>query len=121
MAIAPTGAQDGAPTRAGVPAPHDDGMETMLEAVERLRDLGFVADLAAVDGARLRCPCGTVSDADVLTAVHTVRFEGDSNPDDEEILVAVRLPCGHAGQFSAAYGPSADGAALAVLRSIRWS
>jgi PAS domain S-box-containing protein len=52
----------------------------------------------------------------LVTVLHTVRFEGDSNPDDEEILVAGLAPCGHGGLFSAAYGSSLGSDAGEVLR-----
>ena len=84
-------------------------METVLEAVRRLRTLGFVSDLTAEADGRLRCgACHQVMDTGAVTIVQTVRFEGHSNPDDEAILDAVITPCGHRGLFSAAYGPAVD-------------
>jgi PAS domain S-box-containing protein len=92
-------------------------METMLEATDRLRASGFTTGLSALPSGRVRCgACGRVVDAALVTVLHTVRFEGDSNPDDEEILVAGSMPCGHRGLFSAAYGPSLDAEAGDVLR-----
>lgn len=94
-------------------------METMSEAVGRLRDAGFVLDFAVGPDERLSCTeCGT-SVAPVDAAIEQlVRFEGDSNPDDQAILVAAILPCGHRGLLSSAYGPPIDrptGEALRVM------
>ena len=79
----------------------------MLEAVARLQTAGYRLEFSAVPGGRLRCSgCADVVDASSLTVDETVRFEGDSNPDDEAILVALTLQCGHQGLYSAAFGPS---------------
>jgi hypothetical protein len=45
----------------------------------------------------------------------TVRFEGDSNPDDEAILLALACVDGCLGQYSAAFGP---GTAAADVRAL---
>jgi hypothetical protein len=91
----------------------------MLEAVDRLRALGYGVDLRAAPGGHLVCPaCETTFDAAAVEIDETVRFEGASNPADESILVAVTLPCGHRGLYSAAYGaatPEVDVEALQAL------
>jgi tellurite resistance-related uncharacterized protein len=94
-------------------------METLIEATDRLRDAGFKYDLAAVPSARLQCGCGEQMDADSAMILQTVRFEGDSNPDDEDILLALITPCGHAGILTSAYGSSADLNTTAVLSRLR--
>ncbi len=48
--------------------------------------------------------CGELIDADQATIDEIVRFEGDSNPDDEAILAAVSMPSGHRGLYASAYG-----------------
>lgn len=94
-------------------------METMLDAVERLHARGYLLDLAAVPGARLRCgACGGTTDAADVTVEETVRFEGDSNPDDEAILLAIATPCGHRGLFSAAFGPDTPAEESQVLQAL---
>ena len=80
-------------------------METMLQAIDRLRASGYEFDLVAVGDARLRCSlCGELFDAATAMVDEVVRFEGISNPDDQAILTAVATPCRHLGLFSAAYG-----------------
>ena len=94
-------------------------METMTKALARLKADGFELDVQSVPGARLRCPvCGHEVDAADVTVVETVRFEGRSDPEDEEILLALRLPCGHGGLFSAGYGPEASAEDAEVLRAL---
>jgi hypothetical protein len=94
-------------------------VETLTEAIERLRAQGFLTDFSAVPGGRLRCEqCGSEFDAAQLHIDEIVRFEGASDPGDESILFALSGPCGHAGLYSTAYGPDAtpeDAAVVAVL------
>jgi hypothetical protein len=95
-------------------------METMLEAIGRLRARGYHDDLSAVAGGRLRCgACGAVVDASETVAEETVRFEGISNPSDQAILEALLTPCGHRGLYSSAYGVYASGDDGDVLESLR--
>jgi hypothetical protein len=94
-------------------------VETLTEAIERLRGKGFLSDFSAVAGGQLRCEqCGAEFDPSALHIDEIVRFEGTSDPGDESILFALSGPCGHAGLYSAAYGPNAtpeDAAVAAVL------
>ena len=69
-------------------------------------------------GARVRCPaCDSAVDAHRAVVEETVRFEGDSNPDDEQILLAITLPCTHRGLFRAAFGPNSAADDGEVLRA----
>jgi hypothetical protein len=93
--------------------------ETLTEAIQRLRAEGYLADLSATEDGNLIChSCGQTYDPLALTIDHTVRFEGDSNPDDEAILLAVRCPDGCMGLYSSAFGPSAAPEEAAVLRRL---
>lgn len=94
-------------------------METMVEAIDRLRKAGYVLNLSPEAGGMLRCgECSEVVDARSTTVTETVRFEGASNPDDQAILTAVICPSGHMGLFSAAYGPAAASEEEDVLRAL---
>jgi len=94
-------------------------MEAMLQAVERLGASGFQSDLSAAPGGVLRCgSCGKLAPMTGVTVVETVRFEGDSNPDDQSILMAVAMPCGHRGVYGSAYGPYAPPDDVEVLHAL---
>ena len=94
-------------------------METMLQAVDRLRASGFEHDLTVYSAGCLRCStCGEITEANQVTLEETVRFEGESNPDDQSILVALTTSCGHRGLYSSAYGPTAPGADAEVHRAL---
>ncbi|MGY6501014.1 MAG: hypothetical protein ACXIVQ_09010 [Acidimicrobiales bacterium] len=82
----------------------------------RLRADGYAADFSATADGRLRCgDCSTIEDPENMSVAVTERFEGDSNPDDESILLALVCGCGSKGQFTAAFGPDTPRADAAVL------
>lgn len=92
-------------------------MEGLLEAIARLRSAGYVADMFASPDGDLVCrSCGTSHDPESMQICETVRFGGDSNPDDEAILLAVSTVDGCRGQFAAAFGPAAAAADTVALQ-----
>jgi hypothetical protein len=91
-------------------------METVLEAMTRLRRSGYAADFDATADGRLRCrACGTDHDPAGMAIDERVRYEGASDPADEAIVLAMRCTCGRPGLYVAGYGPSASAADAAVL------
>jgi copper chaperone CopZ len=97
----------------------DDELETVTGALTRLRADGYTADFFATNDGQLCCrSCDrTMHPADVQVD-HTIRFEGDTNPDDEDIVFAIRFACGCKGIYSAAYGPTTPTHDTAVLRGL---
>ena len=94
-------------------------METLTDAMTRLRADGYGADFSATDDGQLRCgACDVRRDPEAMTIHETVRFEGDSNPDDESILLAVECYNGCRGLYSAAFGPDTPAADAALLRRL---
>lgn len=94
-------------------------METMVEATHRLRAEGYGSDFSASAAGDLVCrACGTSYQPESIEIDHIVRFEGDSNPDDQAILFALRCADGSLGQFSSAFGagtPVSDANAMERL------
>ena len=92
-------------------------METLSTAMNRLRSQGYIEDFIAAPDGELHCgacegDCATNVEVDEI-----VRFEGASDPGDSVILVALHCGCGHAGLFSASYGPDiAPNDAMALRR-----
>lgn len=94
-------------------------METLVEAMNRMRAAGYTAEFRATEDGQLRCDsCDSNHDPDQVTVDETVRFEGDTNPADEAILVALSCECGIKGQFTAAFGPASTPAESRVLREL---
>ncbi|MEO8693708.1 MAG: hypothetical protein ABI658_09340 [Acidimicrobiales bacterium] len=91
----------------------------MQAAIQRLRENGYGLDLTAGPESRLQCgACGDFTDAGDVTVEETVRFEGDSNPDDQAILIAVSVSCGHRGLYVAPYGANAPALDAQLLRAL---
>jgi hypothetical protein len=94
-------------------------METLSEAITRLRERGFRHDFSAAPGGRLRCgECEAEIDPSSVKIEEIVRFEGISDPGDESILFALSGPCGHEGLYSAPYGPDATPEDVAVVAAL---
>jgi len=80
-------------------------MATVTDATRRLQEAGYTGNWYANDAGQLVCgECGTAFDPADVVVDEVLRFEGQSDPDDEMILYAVRGPCDHRGVYSAAYG-----------------
>lgn len=94
-------------------------METLSEAIERLRKAGYDADFVPTEDGRLRCPaCGTSHEPGTMTIDEQLRFEGESDPADESLLVALTCDCGAKGLYSTMFGPEISPEDGAVVRAL---
>jgi hypothetical protein len=97
-----------------------DPMATPSEAIARLQAQGYTGNWFATDDHLLRCSeCDEDADPSLVTIEHTLRFEGQSDPDDETIVFALSEPGGRRGVYSAPYGaatPAADAAVIGLMR-----
>lgn len=95
---------------------------TVVDAIAVLRAGGYDLDFGPV-GECPRCTQGGSASAPALVFDRLFRFEGDSNPDDEAMVLGVRcIVCGGSGVFVSAYGPGAvDAASIAGLLDRRGS
>ncbi len=85
---------------------------TVTEAVALLREQGYTTDL----GLRGNTP-HSEHDPDQFAIEEVFRFEGDSDPGDEMIVLGVYCPdCDARGTVVSAYGHGADPALFARLR-----
>src|SRR5688572_32523045 len=80
--------------------------ESFSGAIQRLGQGGFTHGLMA-DGGRLRdLVTGDSFAPEALAIDEVVRFEGESDPDEQAILFALRSPQRDAlGTYSAVFGP----------------
>ncbi|HET8930818.1 MAG TPA: hypothetical protein VFN21_09195 [Acidimicrobiales bacterium] len=84
---------------------------TVTEAVNLLAAEGYTADLGLYEGAP-----HAEHDANRYTVERVFRFEGDSDPADEAIVIGVFCPeCDARGTVVSAYGHEADPALIARL------
>ena len=94
-------------------------METLSEAIDRLRSAGYrdsfrpeAHGLRALAARRLYTP-------EQLVVDEVVRFEGPSDPGDEAILFALRSDDGAVrGTYAAAYGSGVDPANAELVRRL---
>jgi hypothetical protein len=94
-------------------------MSTVTEAIRSLQADGYTGDFYATENGRLVCgECGNEFDPADVTVDHILRFEGQSDPDDEMIVFALRGPCGDRGIYSAAYGPYRSPEDAAVIAKL---
>jgi hypothetical protein len=101
---------------------------TETEAIALLRELGYTDDIElevdrtpGVGGATLNCGRSQRSlPLDAVQVDHTFRFEGDSNPGDESIVLGLRFPGTDVrGVFVSAYGPNAEPETAAFFATLR--
>ena len=96
-----------------------DAPDTVTEAVALLRAEGYAEDFD-LNGARFTCPvCGAAHPLEQGVVEQIFRFEGDSDPGDEAIVLGVRCP-GRPGKgvIVSAYGPDADPEHAALLAAL---
>src|SRR4029078_6996714 len=81
---------------------------TVTEAINLLEADGYRSDFSFTDGS-VRCvACDVRQPPPQLIVRRTFRFEGESDPGDEMIVLGVECPaCGVRGVVVSAYGPAA--------------
>ena len=93
--------------------------ETLSDAIRRLSDRGFSHDLRAEHGRLRDLATGEFHDPELLEIDELVRFEGESDPDEQAVLFALRSARGTPlGTYSTVFGaamPPEDGAVVRKL------
>ena len=94
-------------------------MNTLSETIAALQADGYTGNWYATDDGLLRCSeTGLDADPETVTIDRRLRFEGQSDPDDEVILFALSEPGGRKGVYSAQYGPSRGPEDAAVIAKL---
>ena len=93
-----------------------DSPDTVTEAVVLLHEQGYT-DNFDQEGAGFTCPaCGAKHRLEQGVVERIFRFEGESDPGDEAIVLGVRCAtCGRRGIVVSAFGPDADPETFAHL------
>jgi hypothetical protein len=94
-------------------------METVSEALQRLTASGYVDEYRAdTRGLRSRAS-GAVVPPEAFRVDEVVRFEGDSDPSDESVVLALTSTTdGTKGTYTIAYGPLMDALDADIIRRI---
>ncbi|MBW3621599.1 MAG: hypothetical protein KY461_15255 [Actinobacteria bacterium] len=82
--------------------------EPGTDVADRWRAEGFGDDLEVGAGGDIACGCHRTHAPEEFTVVHQYRYEGTTNPGDEQISIAAEGPCGRRGTMTLAYGPYAS-------------
>ena len=94
-------------------------METagsVTEAIALLEADGYRSDFSFSAGAAHCGACGQSHQPTQLVVRHTFRFEGDTDPGDEAIVLGIECSaCGMRGTVVSAYGPDASPEFMALL------
>ena len=81
--------------------------ESLSQALLRLSARGFDRHLVAAGGRLRDVATGERYDPELLVIAEVVRFEGESDPDEQAVLFALQAPSGGAlGTYTAVYGPA---------------
>lgn len=95
-------------------------MATLSQMIAALQADGYTGNWFATDAHLLRCSeCDADHDPASVGIDHILRFEGQSDPDDEVILFALSDEGGRKGLYSSQYGPSMPAEDAAVIGKLR--
>jgi hypothetical protein len=96
-----------------------DPMATLSEVIAAWQAEGYTGNWYASGDQLLRCNESCLdADPSEVTVERRMRFEGQSDPDDEVILFALSAPDGRKGLYSTAYGPSMPAEDAAVIAKL---
>jgi hypothetical protein len=94
-------------------------METLSEAVDRLRAAGYRDSFRAEAGGIRALGADRLYAPEQLVIDEVVRFEGTSDPADEAILFALRADDGAVrGTFVSGYGPTIEPEKAELVRRL---
>lgn len=93
--------------------------DTVVQALEGLKANGYILDLN-IDFDQLRCAeNGLCLNPSEFEVVEIYRFEGDTNPSDEDVVYAIASKDGlHKGVLTSAYGLYADTVSTEMLQKL---
>jgi hypothetical protein len=94
-------------------------METVSEALIRLEKRGFDRNFMATRQGQLEVRGSPPMDPEDLVLEEVVRFEGESDPDDQAALFVLRTPDDRLrGTFLASFGPKMEPDSVAAIRRL---
>jgi hypothetical protein len=94
------------------------GLDTVTEAVEFLATRGYDTDLVLARGGVAAQRSDDVVAPEACSVDYQFRFEGESDPADENIVLGVQMRDGRKGILVSAYGKDVDPEHAAVLRAL---
>ena len=94
-------------------------MEDLAHAVERLTKAGYRDDFRAERGGLRAVQAGRTYEPESLVVDEVARFEGESDPDDEAVVFALRTEASDTrGTYVVAYGTYVDPIDAEMMRRL---
>lgn len=95
-------------------------MATETEVLDFLAERGYRINLEVGDDGQVSVVGrdGPAWDPSTIVIEERCRFEGQSDPDDEALIVGVLLPDGSRGVLTMPYGPDISGPQADAVRSM---
>ena len=93
-------------------------LDTVTEALAFLAAKGYDCDLVLAPGGVRPTGDTEVVLPEACTVDYQFRFEGESDPSDEDIVLGVTLRDGRKGVVSSAYGKDMDAEHIAVIQAL---
>ena len=90
---------------------------TVLDALKKLKEEGYTTDFNLEENC-IVCQ-GERFSADDFEITSIYRYEGESNPDDESTVYAIKSKSGLKGVLVTSYGPYSEKMSDDILRKLR--
>ena len=98
---------------------HMSSYETVVEALAGLKAKGFTLDFTIILDKIFCAEMNLTLNPNDFEIQEFYRFEGDTNPSDEDIVFAIKSKDGQIkGCLSSAYGTYADGISAEMIKKI---
>jgi len=96
-----------------------ENYDTVVAAINGLKAKGYTKDLNIVFD-KLSCPDGNIFlNPDEFEIMEMYRFEGETNPDDEDVVYAVQSKDGKTkGVITSAFGLYADSISAEMIKKL---
>jgi hypothetical protein len=96
------------------------GEQTLAGSVNRLTAAGYTDWFKAEAGGLRAMTAGCLHSAESMRVTEVLRFEGETDPDDEAILFALECPQhGVKGTYSSPYGAGTPPLDMEMIRRLR--
>jgi hypothetical protein len=96
-------------------------MDTLGDRMRQMHAAGWTEQFE-VSGRGICCvACEHWATPEYVKVDEVFRFEGASDPEDQAVLFAISLPCGHRGVLPAAYGKDVAPEIAEVLKRLNVS
>ena len=95
--------------------------DTVVEAIEGLRKRGYKKDFNLAFDKLICSEKEVFLEAENFEITEMHRFEGESNPDDEDVVYAVESKDGkHKGVITSAFGKDADIVSAEMIKKLKF-